>query len=61
MLDTAFASGEQKSRRWVSSDFRALAEPANFTVLERNNNFSAGSRQAQINLTKIKANQGKSR
>ena len=32
-LDTAFPSGEQKSRRCTSSDFRALAEPANFTVL----------------------------
>src|SRR5208282_4174306 len=32
-LDTAFPLGEQKSRRWTSSDFGALVEPANFTVL----------------------------
>jgi hypothetical protein len=34
---------------------RALAEPADFTALDKNNNFLTGSRQAQTN----RANEGK--
>jgi hypothetical protein len=29
------------------SDFHTLAEPADFTILERHNNFFTGNRQAQ--------------
>jgi hypothetical protein len=37
MLKTASAaaSGEQKSRKIFISDFRALAEPADFTILDQ--------------------------
>ena len=43
------APSEQKSRKIYISDFGALAEPADFTILAGENKFLAELRQAQNN------------
>jgi hypothetical protein len=54
---TAFASGEQKSRKMVISDFSRWPNQQTLPFLNLNNNFLAASRQAQFRLVNSKKNE----
>ncbi|MGH7975397.1 MAG: hypothetical protein ACREC8_01910 [Limisphaerales bacterium] len=57
---TAFASGEQKSRKMVISDFSRWPNQQTLPFLNLDNNFLAASRQAQFWLVNSMENESHS-